>query len=87
MSFRDAVENFYERLVIDAIEATRKPEDTPDYLADVMCVALNRLPPRYYRHTVDMMFYLADKELKGMRDKSLSAVKSARDFVREHQRE
>lgn len=87
MSFRGAVDNFYERLVIDAIEATREPEDSSDYLADVMCVALNRLPPRYYRHTIDMMFYLADEELREMKDKSLSAVKSARDFVKEHQRE
>jgi len=30
---------------------------------------------------------LADEELRGMKDKSLAAVKSARDFVREHQRE
>ncbi|GGE79011.1 hypothetical protein GCM10011533_34170 [Streptosporangium jomthongense] len=87
MSFRDAVDNFYERLVMDAIDATREPGDTADYLTDVMCVALNRLPPRYYRHTIDMMFYLADEELSVMKEKSLAAVRFARDFVREHQRE
>lgn len=87
MSFRDAIDNFYERLVIDAIDATRQPGDTADFLTDVMCVALNRLPPRYYRHTIDMMFYLADEELGGMKDKSLAAVQNARDFVIEHQRE
>ncbi|MDO3720093.1 late competence development ComFB family protein [Marinobacter sp. chi1] len=86
MSLRDAIDNFYERLVQDAINATREEADTADYLADVMCVALNRLPPRYYRHPIDMMFYLADDELKGMKEKSLDAVKTARDFVREHQR-
>ncbi|MDO6443581.1 late competence development ComFB family protein [Marinobacter sp. 2_MG-2023] len=87
MSFRDAIDNFYERLVMDAINATREPGDTADFLTDVMCVALNRLPPRYYRHTIDMMFYLADEELRGMKDKSLVAVRDAREFVREHQRE
>ncbi|HEA51958.1 late competence development ComFB family protein [Marinobacter antarcticus] len=87
MSFRDAIDNFYERLVMDAIDATRQPGDTADFLTDVMCVALNRLPPRYYRHTIDMMFYLADEELGGMKDKSLAAVQNARDFVIEHQRE
>lgn len=87
MSYRDAIDNFYERLVVDAIDATREPGDTADFLTDVMCVALNRLPSRYYRHTIDMMFYLADEELRGMKDKSLAAVESARDFVREHQRE
>ncbi|TNE79485.1 MAG: hypothetical protein EP339_03465 [Gammaproteobacteria bacterium] len=87
MSFRDAIDNFYERLVLDAIQATRVEGDTADFLTDVMCVALNRLPSRYYRHSIDMMFYLADEELKDMKEKSLAAVKAARDFVREHQRE
>lgn len=87
MSFSNAIDNFYERLVVDAIEATREPEDTADFLTDVMCVALNRLPSRYYRHSIDMMFYLADEELRDMKDKSLAAVKNAREFVKEHQRE
>ncbi|MBY5938950.1 late competence development ComFB family protein [Marinobacter nauticus] len=87
MSLRDAIDNVYERLVLDAIDATREESDTADYLTDVMCVALNRLPARYYRHTIDMMFYLADEELKEMKEKSLAAVRQARDFVRQHQRE
>ena len=87
MSLRDAIDNFYERLVLDVIDATREESDTADYLTDVMCVALNRLPARYYRHTIDMMFYLADEELKEMKEKSLAAVRQARDFVRQHQRE
>ena len=87
MSLRDAIDNFYERLVLDAIDATREESDTADYLTDVVCVALNRLPGRYYRHTIDMMFYLADEELKEMKEKSLAAVRQARDFVRQHQRE
>ncbi|PHQ24759.1 hypothetical protein CLH62_14430 [Marinobacter guineae] len=87
MSLRDAIDNFYERLVADAIDATREDTDSADYLTDVMCVALNRLPTRYYRHSIDMMFYLADEELKEMKQKSLAAVKDAREFVREHQRE
>ncbi|MAZ06128.1 late competence development ComFB family protein [uncultured Marinobacter sp.] len=87
MSLRDAIDNFYERLVVDAIDATREESDTADYLADVMCVALNRLPTRYYRHSIDMMFYLADEELKEMKQKSLAVVQDAREFVREHQRQ
>ncbi|MBE0485879.1 late competence development ComFB family protein [Marinobacter sp.] len=87
MSLRDAIDNFYERLVHDAIEATREEADTADYLTDVMCVALNRLPARYYRHSIDMMFYLADEELKEMKEKTLAAVKQARVFVREHHRD
>jgi hypothetical protein len=87
MALRDAIDNFYERLVQDAIAATQEDTDTADYLVDVMCVALNRLPSRYYRHSIDMLFYLADEELKEMKRISLAAVKSARVFVSEHQRE
>jgi len=87
MSLRDTIDNFYERLVADAIDETREDTDTADYLTDVMCVALNRLPSRYYRHTIDMMFYLADEELKDMKEKSLAAVRQARDFVTSHQRD
>lgn len=86
MSLRDAIDNFYERLVVDAIDATRQDSDTADFLTDVMCVALNQLPPRYYCHSIDMMFYLGDDELKSMKQKSLAAVKEARDFVESHQR-
>jgi hypothetical protein len=87
MALRDAIDNFYERLVQDAIVATQKDTDTTDYLVDVMCVALNRLPSRYYRHSIDMLFYLADEELKDMKANTLAVVEAARVFVQEHQRE
>ncbi|WP_111497655.1 MULTISPECIES: late competence development ComFB family protein [Marinobacter] len=87
MSLLDTIDNFYERLVADAIEDTRAPEDDEDYLADVMCVALNRLPTRYYRHSIDMRFYLADPEMQEMRDRVRLAVAQARDFVHSHSRE
>lgn len=87
MSLRDAIDNFYERLVADAIDETREEDDKADFLTDVMCVALNRLPARYYRHTIDMMFYLGDEEFKEMKTKAREAVKDARAFVKSHQRE
>ncbi|WP_166269343.1 late competence development ComFB family protein [Marinobacter caseinilyticus] len=87
MSLLDTIDNFYERLVADAVEESRLETDTEDRLADIMCIALNRLPPRYYRHKIDMMFYLADPELQEMRYKVLDAVKEARAFVVAHQRE
>ena len=66
---------------------TREKGDGQDFLADVMCVALNHLPAKYYRHTIDMIFYLADGELETMKKNSLSAVQEAREFVRAHQRD
>lgn len=87
MSLRDAIDNFYERLVAEAIDETREDDDKADFLTDVMCVALNRLPARYYRHTIDMMFYLGDEEFKEMKVKAREAVMDARVFVKSHQRD
>lgn len=87
MSLLDTIDNFYERLVADAVEESREDHDTEDRLADIMCVALNRLPPRYFRHKIDMMFYLADPELQEMRYKVQTAVVDARAFVDAHQRD
>jgi glutathione S-transferase len=33
-----------------------------DLLADIACVALNRLPPHYIRHDADFAFHLGDSE-------------------------
>ena len=87
MSLIDAIDNLYEKLVADAIDETRQPDDDEDFLADVMCVALNRLPSKYFRHSVDMVFYMAEGEMDAMNKDSLGAVKDAREFVRGHKRE
>ena len=87
MSLIDEIYNLYEKLVADAILETRQPGDEQDFLADVMCVALNRLPSRYYRHSVDMMFYMAEGEMNDLKQQSLDAVKDAREFVTGHRRE
>ncbi len=72
----------------DVSDAVR--DASPDYpglagnaelLADVMCVALNRLPPRYIRHSVDYLFYLTERE-RTQHDKSVrDAVRYAFEFV------
>jgi hypothetical protein len=60
----EQVHNYYERLIFEAVarQAQSHPDFTADMLADVACVALNRLPARYVRHDVDMMFYLTEQE-------------------------
>lgn len=79
------VRNRHESAVCDAIVAAapRYPGLTGkgELLADVACVALNRLPPRYIRHEVDFAFYLSDKE-RGESERLLSeAVEFAFGFV------
>jgi len=61
----DTIHNHHERLVFDAVSAIAPRFahlQDPQLLADVACVALNRLPPRYIRHHVDLAFYLTAKE-------------------------
>jgi competence protein ComFB len=59
------ISNYYERLVFDRLQTLLRDADgkvDPDYMDDVACVALNRLPPRYVRHTVDLAFHMTDSE-------------------------
>lgn len=60
----EQVHNYYERLVFEEVlrRASKRPDLMPDALADIACVALNRLPARYVRHDVDLMFYLTEHE-------------------------
>ena len=79
----EQVHNYYERLVFESVaqRADSRPNFTADMLADVACVALNRLPARYVRHDVDMMFYLTEPERRAI-DLTMEEVLSfAFDFV------
>lgn len=86
-SHLDSINNYYEGLVFHAIHQLLEQKqravelEDGDYMADVACVALNHLPPRYIRHNVDMMFYQSPEERAEMDEKVMDAVKSAIDFV------
>ena len=77
--------NHNERAVFEAVrrQAERYPglEHDPELLADVACVALNRLPPRYIRHEVDFVFYLSERERGESERHLLEAVDYAFGFV------
>jgi len=58
-----SIQNHHERPVFEAVLAEQEHYLLgEDLLPDVACVALNRLPPRYIRHAVDMAFYQSEKE-------------------------
>ena len=83
------VRNHNERAVYAAVPrmAGQFPglANDPELLADVACVALNRLPPRYIRHEVDFVFYLSDRE-RGESDRLLhDTVEYAFGFVQARQ--
>lgn len=83
MNIESQISNFYEKLVVDEM-AGRDSSGMEEDLVDVACVALNQLPARYYRYSVDMAFYLSSSELKTMRDDVAKAVDHAIAFVSEH---
>ncbi len=88
MSIQENIHNFYEKLVSEALVEQLK--DAPidiEQLSDIACVALNHLPPRYFRHEIDMAFYLSPTEYKEMKDKVGQAVKEAIAYVEQSHRE
>ena len=80
-----SVRNHNERAVFDAVlqHAERYPglSHSSELLADVACVALNRLAPRYIRHEVDFVFYLSERERGDSERQLLDAVEYAFGFV------
>ena len=80
-----SVHNHHEAAVIDAVRALapRYPllAGDDDRLADVACVALNRLPPRYIRHTIDLSFYQSDADRAAQAREVEHAVNHAFEFV------
>lgn len=79
----ESIRNYLETPVIDAVRhmASRYPLVEGELLADVACVALNRLPPRYIRHAADLAFYLGDRERVQNERTVREAVERAFEFV------
>lgn len=82
----DAIHNYYEPLVNEAmLKAMENGEGLDDdSLEDVACVALNQLPARYVRHTVDMVYYMTSGEREKIEQDVAAAVKHAFAFVKAH---
>ncbi len=80
----ESVHNYYEHFVFNLVFRLVGEEERADidFIADVACVALNHLPPRYVRHDVDMAFYLSPREQEEIEQKVRDAVENALSFVR-----
>ncbi len=87
MSLLDNIQNYYETLVIEALADLVEGQNLDeDVLTDVICVALNHLPPRYIRHEVDMVYYTSPVERQELADKAREAVKNALGYMKESKR-
>jgi len=76
-----SIHNTHEKAVyvavLDMADNFPHLQGNDDVLADIACVALNRLPPRYIRHDVDFAFFQTERE----RTESERAIAEAVEFA------
>jgi len=78
MSALESVHNYYERYVIQEINENYLHKGLSDQqVADLACIALNRIPPKYIRYDIDMSFYMSSDEYVGHQQKIQKAVAKA----------
>lgn len=79
----EQVHNYFERLVFEEVarRASEHPHFTHEMLSDVACVALNRIPARYVRHDVDLVFYLTEQERHNIETVMAQALDDAFSYV------
>lgn len=84
-----SIHNYYESLVSEYMfeDALKGEQVDQDFIEDVACLALNRLPARYVRHAVDMAFFLTTPERERMQQRVIEAVREAIQQVRNGQRD
>ncbi|MDR9498140.1 MAG: late competence development ComFB family protein [Hydrogenovibrio sp.] len=83
MSTLESVHNYYERRVFDHINENYLQSGlNEEQLADLACMALNRIPPRYIRYDIDMSFYMSGQEHIEVDDTVAKAVKKAFKKIR-----
>ncbi len=81
-SSTDSVHNYYEQMVFEQIlRSNDRAHNDGEFLADVACVALNRLPTRYVRHDVDLTFFMTPEDLDNMVNRVVHAVNDAIAYV------
>lgn len=67
MQISSEVHNYMETLLgSKLVEMEYTEKYNPDQLADLACLVLNRLPPIYIRHDIDMLAALSDQKLVEM---------------------
>lgn len=77
------IHNYYERLMVEHLVSTKEYADfNKEFMADVCCLALTRLPARYIRHEIDMSFYLSSDDRLQMNYEVRQAIKAAIDYLK-----
>jgi hypothetical protein len=69
------IHNFYEHLVLEHLETNEfNQKYDQEFIADLCCLALTRLPARYIRHDIDMAFFLSNNERAAMSKEVQDAI-------------
>ena len=79
-----SIHNYYEHLVIDYLRhevIDTLDNQSTDFILDVACYALTRLPARYVRHEIDMAFYLSSEERSEMVKQVKLAVDESVEYI------
>lgn len=80
----DGIYNYHERLVYQAVLKALTEKNIPfdiDIAEDIACLALNQLPARYVRHSVDAAFYIDSNDRRNMDQAVTKAVAHALERV------
>lgn len=86
MSVTDDIRNYYEQIVVDHIYAQDiHLRYSKEFIADLCCLVLNKLPPRYIRYEVDMAFFLSQQERADMNERVKETVQSVLTYLDQRQ--
>lgn len=80
------IHNYYEKLVVEHLfqhQIQDEGQRDQDYLEDLACLALNRLPVHYVRHDVDTAFFLSDDAYQAMQREVADAVNAAVAYLKQ----
>lgn len=82
MSLLDTIYNYNEPFVRDELVKQSKGLNLDEgVLSDILCVALNHVPPKYIKHSVDCAFYTQDAEREATRKAIETAVADALKYI------
>jgi competence protein ComFB len=83
MSIQDQIHNYYETKVIEQVmEISREHGYSNEQMVDLCCIALNNLPTRYFRHEVDLAFYMSAHEHDDINRRVRQAVNDAIAYMK-----
>ena len=84
MSVLDSIFNYNERLIVEEMAKQLADDDcTEEQLSDIACLALNKVPAKYIKHSVDRAFYMSMEDRVALEEGVTEAVAEAIRFIME----